>query len=295
MNINDIELCASYWTVAGNTFPGDGSEISPFPLRDRAEACGRTGWKGMGFVLADMKATIQQIGLQDVRSIFADNGIRHVELEFLVEWQHTDARGIAAETAFSEMLDLCAKLDAKKIKLGGGVLEEGEPDIRMMRDAFGKLCERAAPLGIDLVVEFLPFAQIDTIDRAIAMTQIEGITNGGLLVDNWHIERGGMTADDIRKIPPQLLKAVELDDAGATMVDTLFNDSTHYRKLCGEGVIDIPAQIQAILDVGYTGYWGVEVIAAEHRKLSLEDAARRAFDTTMAQFESVTLPQSVTA
>lgn len=127
MNINDIELCASYWTVAGNTFPGDGSEISPFPLRDRAEACGRIGWKGMGFVLADMKATIQQIGLQDVRSIFADNGIRHVELEFLVEWQHTDARGIAAETAFSEMLDLCAKLDAKKIKLGGSTTSRAPP------------------------------------------------------------------------------------------------------------------------------------------------------------------------
>lgn len=30
MTIDDIELCASYWTVAGNTFPGDMSEISPF-------------------------------------------------------------------------------------------------------------------------------------------------------------------------------------------------------------------------------------------------------------------------
>lgn len=295
MNINDIELCASYWTVAGNTFPGDRSEISPFPLRDRAEVCGKVGWKGMGFVLADLQATIQQIGLEDVRSIFADNGIRQVELEFLVDWQHDDARGIAAETAFSEMLDLCAKLDAKKIKLGGGVFEESEPDIPMMRDAFGKLCERAAPLGVDLVVEFLPFAQINNVERAVAMTEIAGITNGGVLVDTWHIQRGGMTADDIRQIPPHLLKAVELDDAGAELVESFFNDSTHYRKLCGEGVIDIPAQIQAILDLGYTGYWGVELISAEHRKLPLEEAARRAFDTTMAQFERVTFPQSVPA
>lgn len=295
MSIKDIELCASYWTVAGNTFPGDVSEISPFPLRDRAEVCSRVGWKGMGFVQADMQATIQTIGLQDVRSIFADNGIRYVELEFLVDWHLDGAQRIASDTAYSEMLDLCSKLDARKIKVGAGLFEEGEPDLPRMRDAFAGLCERAAPLGVDVVVEFLPFASINTIDRAVALTDIEGITNGGVLVDSWHIQRGGMSADDIRKIPAHLLKAVELDDAGAQLVDSFFNDSTHHRQLCGEGVIDIPSHIQAILDVGYTGYWGVELISAEHRKLPLEVAAQRAFDTTMAQFTNVTFPQSITA
>lgn len=249
----------------------------------------------MGFVLADMQASIAQIGLQDVRSIFADNGIRHVELEFLVDWHLDDARRTASETAYSEMLDLCAKLDARKIKVGAGLFEEGEPDLPVMRDAFAKLCERAAPLGIDVVVEFLPFASINTVDRAVALTDIAGIDNGGVLVDSWHIHRGSMSAEDIRKIPAHLLKAVELDDAGADLKDSFFNDSTHHRHLCGEGVIDIASHIQAILDVGYTGYWGVELISAEHRKLPLEVAAKKAFETTMAQFEKVSFPQSITA
>lgn len=295
MNIKDIELCASYWTIAGNTFPGDLSEVSPFPLRERAEVASSVGWKGMGLVLSDMQATIQQIGIFDVKSIFQDNDIKHVELEFLVDWHLDDARRVASDTAYSEMLDIASKMEIKKIKLGGGVFEEGEPDMPRMRDAFGKLCERAAPLGVDVVVEFLPFSLINNVDRAIAMTDIEGITNGGILVDNWHVERGGMTAEDIRKIPPHLLKAVELDDAGAQMVESFFNDSTHHRHLCGEGVIDIASHIQAILDLGYTGYWGVELISAEHRKLPLEEAAKRAFDTTMAQFEKVTFPQTVAA
>lgn len=295
MNINDIELCASYWTIAGNTFPGDRSEVSPFPMRERAEVASKIGWKGMGLVHADMQATIEQIGIEDVRSIFQDNDIRHVELEFLVDWHLDGARRVASDTMYSQMLDICSKIDIRKIKLGGGVFEEGEPDIALMRDAFAKLCELAAPLGVDVVIEFLPFSLLNTAEKAVAVTDIEGIANGGVLVDTWHIERGGMTADDIRKIPGHLIKAVELDDAGPEMVDSLFNDSTHHRRLCGEGAIDIPAQIQAILDAGYTGYWGVEVISADHRKLSLEDAARRAFDTTMAQFEKVTFPESVSA
>lgn len=294
MDINDIELCASYWTIAGNTFPGDRSEVSPFPLRERAEVAGRIGWRGMGLVHADIAATIEQEGIETVRSLFADNGIRHVELEFLVDWHLDGAQRVASDTMFSDMLDIASRLDIAKIKLGAGLFEEGEPDLPRMRDAIAKLGERAAPLGVDLVVEFLPFASIDSIARAVALTENLGVDNVGVLVDTWHVQRGGMGAQDIRTIPPRLLKAVELDDAAAGVVDSVFNDSTHYRRLCGEGVIDIPAQIQAILNTGYRGYWGVELISAQHRKLPLEEAARRAFETTMAQFQKVSFPDPAT-
>ena len=290
MKIEDIELCASYWTVSGAVHPGSPSEISPFSLQDRAEVCGRIGWRGMGFVLDDMNASIARYGVQTVRRIFSDNGIHHVELEFLVDWHLTGERRLESDATYDRLLEVCAELGAKKIKIGGGVFEEGEPDFPAMRTALASICERAAPLGIDIVIEFLPFASINTIKRGLALFEGLGTTNGGLLVDTWHIQRGGMTAEDIRQIPLNLLRAVELDDAGPEVLGSLFNDSTHYRRPCGEGSIDIPSQMQAILDVGYRGYWGVEVISAYHRHLPLEIAAKRAFDTTMQQFHAVKLP-----
>ncbi|MBY2924381.1 sugar phosphate isomerase/epimerase [Rhizobium leguminosarum] len=292
MNIKDIELCASYWTVSGAVYPGAPSEISPFPLKDRAEIAGRVGWRGMGFVLDDMNASIAQYGLPTVRNIFSDNGIRHVELEFLVDWHLDGEKRRASDATYDRLLDVGAELGIKKIKIGGGVFEEGEPDVSAMRSALATICERAAPLGIDIVIEFLPFASINSIDRGLALFEGLGTTNGGLLVDTWHVERGGMTADDIRKIPRDLLRAVELDDAGPEVLGGLFNDSTHYRRLCGEGSIDIVSQIQAIVDVGYRGYWGVEVISAYHRHLPLDIAAQRAFDATMQQFRSIDFPSN---
>ena len=290
MKIEDIELCATYWTVSGAVYPGAPSEVSPFPLKDRAEVSGRVGWRGMGFVLDDMEASIARYGLPTVRRIFSDNGIRHVELEFLCDWHLDGEKRRAADAMYDRLLEVGAELGIGKIKVGGGVFEEGEPDIPKMRAAFATLCERAAPLGIDIVIEFLPFASINTIDRGLAVLEGLGVTNGGLLVDTWHVQRGGMTAADIRKMPLQFLRAVELDDAGPEVMGTLFNDSTHYRRPCGEGSIDIPGQLQAILDVGYRGYFGVEIIAADHRHLPLEIAAQRAFDTTMQQFRAVILP-----
>jgi sugar phosphate isomerase/epimerase len=290
MKIEDIDLCASYWTVSGAVYPGAPTEISPFSLKDRAEVSGRVGWRGMGFVLDDMEASIARYGLPTVRRILSDNGIRHVELEFLVDWHLDGEQRRASEAMYDRMLEIGAEFGIEKIKLGGGVFEEGEPDLPAMRSALATICERAAPLGIDIVIEFLPFASINTIDRGLALFDGLGTTNGGLLVDTWHVQRGGMSAEDIRRIPHERLLAVELDDAGPEVLGTLFNDSTHYRRLCGEGAIDIASQVQAILDVGYRGYWGVELISAFHRHLPLEIAAQRAFDTTMQQFRAVTLP-----
>jgi sugar phosphate isomerase/epimerase len=290
MKIDDIELCASYWTVSGATWPGAPSEISPFTLKDRAEVSGRVGWRGMGFVMADIEASIAEYGLPTMRRIFADNGIRHVELEFLTDWHLEGDLRLASDTMYDRMLEVGAELGVKKIKLGGGVFETEAPDTGAMRAALRTICDRAAPLNIDIAIEFLPFASINSIDIGLTLFDGLGVTNGGLLVDTWHVQRGGMTAEDIAKIPREFLRAAELDDAGPEVMGTLFNDSTHYRRLCGEGVIDIASQIQAILDVGYRGYWGVELISAHHRHLPLEIAAQRAFDTTMQQFRAVSLP-----
>lgn len=290
MKLDDISLCASYWTVAGNTYPGAASEISPYPLAERAEACGRTGWRGMGFVMDDIEASIQRYGLAVMRRIFDDNNIRHRELEFLVDWHLDGERRALSDRMYEQMLEVGHELGVEKIKLGGGVFETEAPDVEAMRASLFEICQRAAPLGIDIAIEFLPFASINTIDRGLELFRDLGVSNGGLLVDTWHVQRGGMTADDIRKIPTEFLRAAELDDAGPEILGDLFNDSTHYRRLCGEGSIDIGAQIQAMLDQGYRGYWGVELISAYHRHLPLDMAAQRAFDTTMQQFASVNLP-----
>ena len=290
MKIDDIDLCASYWTVSGPVYPGGPSEVSPFPLRDRAEVAGRAGWRGMGFVMADVEASIAAYGLPVMRRILADSGIRHVELEFLTDWHVEGELRLASDAMYDRMLEVGAELGVRKIKLGGGVFETEAPDLGAMRAALRAICDRAAPLGIDIAIEFLPFASIDGIDAGLTLFDGLGTTNGGLLVDTWHVERGGMSAADIRRIPPEFLRAAELDDAGPEVMGTLFNDSTHYRRLCGEGSIDIAAQIQAMLDVGYRGYWGVELISAFHRHQPLDIAARTAFDTTMAQFDAVSLP-----
>ncbi|AZD08074.1 4-hydroxyphenylpyruvate dioxygenase [Pseudomonas chlororaphis] len=285
----NIELLAAYWTLAGDTYPGARSEISPFSLQERAQAASKAGWRGMGLVHADLLHNVATLGIPTVRNILKDNGIKHLEVEFLTDWHLEGERRKASDTMRDELLEIAGELGARSLKVAGGLFEDGPPDVPRMRDAFALLCDRASPFGVNVVIEFLPFSSVCTIDRAIAVAE-NVRPNGGLLVDTWHVARGGMSFDEIAKIPLELIKSIELDDANPTIVETLFNDSTHYRKCCGEGVLDVPAFIQQVVNVGYRGPWGVELISAELRKLPLEVVAKKAFDTTIAQFEGVQFP-----
>lgn len=289
MPTKNIELLAAYWTLAGDTYPGAPSEISPFSLQDRAQAASKAGWRGMGFVHADLLHNVDKLGISTVRNILQDNGIKHVEVEFLTDWHLDGERRAASDKMRDELLEIVGELGARSLKVAGGLFEDGPPDVPRMRETFALLCDRAQPFGVNVVIEFLPFSSVCTIDRAIAVTE-NVRPNGGLLVDTWHVARGGMSFDEIAKIPLELIKSIELDDANHAIVETLFNDSTHHRKLCGEGALDVPAFIQQVVNVGYRGPWGVELISAELRKLPLEVVAKRAFDTTLAQFEGIQFP-----
>lgn len=286
---NNVELLAAYWTLAGDTYPGAPSEISPFPLQARVEAAAKAGWRGMGLVHADLLHNVATLGLPTMRNLFKDNGIKFLEVEFLTDWHLQGAPRTASDKMRDELLEIAGELGAHNLKVAGGLFEEGPPDVPLMRDSFAILCDKAQPFGVNVVIEFLPFSSVNTIDRAIAVT--EGVRpNGGLLVDTWHVARGGMSFDEIAKLPLELVKSIELDDANHAIVESLFNDSTHHRKFCGDGELDVPEFIQQIVNVGYRGPWGVELISAECRKLPLDIAAQRAFDSTMAQFENVRFP-----
>src|SRR5947208_73564 len=86
MSKQPIELLAAYFTLAGDVYPFGPTEISPFSLQARAEAASKAGWVGMGFAHADVMASVAKLGIAAMKQILGDNGIKYVELEFLVDW-----------------------------------------------------------------------------------------------------------------------------------------------------------------------------------------------------------------
>lgn len=288
MREQGIELVASYFTISGDVYPSAPSEVSPHALQNRIEAAARAGYKGIGLLLQDLQAAKNQYGMSSIRYMLDEHGMKHIHLEFLVDWYLGGKERVASDKYRHEILTAAQALGAETIKVGPSIQETRQADVPRMADAFAGLCQDAAPYGVNIAFEFLPFSNVSQIDTALAIVEGANQPNGGLLLDIWHIKRGGMGFEEIRKVPLRFIKAVEVNDASSKPLPSLFEDSTHHRRLCGEGDLDVPAFLQAIQEAGYRGPYGVEVLSREFRQRPLEEMARESYDTTMQQFVKIT-------
>jgi sugar phosphate isomerase/epimerase len=283
MNTQNIELLAAYWTIAGDIYPMGPTEVSPYSFEDRMEAAGNAGFKGIGLVHNGMMDTVDKIGYPTMKAILEKNGIKHVELEFLVDWYHTGERRRQSDKVRQELLEAAKALGARSIKIGPGIGED-TADIDLMVKEFTLLSQQAAEVGANVVLEIMPFSNVRTIETALAIVEGANQPNGGLLLDIWHLQRGGIDFKDISKIPARFIKSIELNDAHKYAIEPLWMDTIHKRVLPGDGTFDVPAFIKAVQAAGYEGPWGLEVLSDTHRKLPLEQMANRAYETTIAQF-----------
>jgi sugar phosphate isomerase/epimerase len=280
----EVEFIAAYWTLAGDAIPLTENELSPFSLQDRVRIAAEAGYSGIGLIHADLVHQRKNLGYPTIRSIFRDHGLKYLELEFLGDWFADGERKRQSDAIKHDLFEAAAELKARHLKVGGDFLGKPWPTSRLI-ESFGQVCEEARDYGLLLALEPQPWTNISTINLGLEIVSAVNASNGGLLVDIWHVARGGNDYRDILKIPAHLIKAVELDDARLETRGTLWEDTIHHRELCGEGELDPPTFLKYLQEVGYTGPYGIEIISETHRTRTLPNAAKKSIETALLQFQ----------
>lgn len=280
------EVLATCWTSAGDAAPLRGDERSPIDLRTRIEAAAAAGWEGFGLLHADLQAWLETRSLAELRDVLDSSGIRHVELEFLPFWWKTDARRRTSDVLRGLLLDTAEALGARTIKVGAEL--EGEPvDPHRFREDFDLLATQAAGAGTRVALEPMPMSNLSTIQAGVDFVREVGNPHGGLTIDTWHVARSGLAYADLGRILPiEHVFVVEIDDADAEVVGTLWEDTIDRRRLPGEGALDTAAFVRTLHDLGWRSHWGVEIISDEHRARPLDEALRVARDAALRTFDA---------
>jgi len=278
-------IVATYFTHAGNVSLSAENVASPWPLQRRAEALGRAGFRGMGFVPDDLDRILADTSLTAVRALLADNGLGFIELEALTDWFATGERRQRSDLQRRRMLDYASQLGAVHIKAVGELGDSVWPLERMI-EGFAELCDAAAEAGTAVTMELFPSSNVRDLETGRAIVEGAGRRNGGLLLDIWHMTRGGVDYAKIAALPPGLITHVELDDADPAQIGTIMEDTIARRRLCGEGSFDITAFLRSIVATGYQGAYGVEILSDEQRARTPEEVAERTYSTTRRCFDA---------
>ena len=282
------EFIATYWTLAGNVAPlgPPDQEASPHDFRDRVEVAARLGYCGVGLMHSDLLQIRRQYDWRTMRTIMAEAGLKYLELEFLVGWIADGEEYAQAEIVLNAMLAAAQELDVRHLKVGPDMQAKPWPMQRMI-ERFGGLCDKAAACDIDIVLEPIPWSNVADLETAVAIVAGAGRPNGGLLLDIWHLGRGGIPYSDIATIPPGLIHHVELDDADTEIRGSLLEDTLNHRRFCGQGALDVPAFLKALQDQGYDGPFGIEIISEIERQRPFADVAADAIRTARDEFAKV--------
>lgn len=280
------ELVATCWTTAGDTSPME-SGISPLPLEDRVAAAAAAGFTGFGVVAADLEAYLAGHALADLRTLLEQHGIRHVELELIVDWWVPDGPRRQESDRVARLLrDAAETLGARDVKLGPSTTGDVY-DLGQYAEAFRRVSADFAQVGTSVALEFLPWSNIPTLADAVELVTAADHPNGGLLVDLWHVMRGPAgQLDELADVPVGLVKGVEINDADREQVGDAFTDTVRRRRLPGEGDWPVARFIRVLQDIGYAGPWGVEILSDDHRVRPLAESLPDVVAATLAQFDA---------
>lgn len=282
--IPDERLLATCWTSAGDAASDRLDLRSPLPLRERIEAASAAGFRGFGLLSADLPAAEQEHGLSGIRALLDDNGIVDLELEGIPYWWDDGPRRAESDRVRHSLLTAAEVLGARHIK----VTPDGDDapwDRGHWAVKLAELTAQAHDAGTRLGLEFFPWSNIKTLHDGLRLVEDAGHDAAGVVIDVWHIARASTPVADLASVPLHRIIGVELNDADPQVVGTLFEDTVHRRRYCGEGSFDLPGMITALRAAGWTGPWGVEILSDEHRSLPLRDALDRAADSARRQLQ----------
>jgi L-ribulose-5-phosphate 3-epimerase len=182
-------------------------------------------------------------------------------------------------------VDLAADLGASVVSLWagaapGGAVGDRRGEVGAHPDLWERLSEglcpvlaRAAAQGVQLAFEPEPGMFVERPEGYVALVEQLGADGDalGLTLDvgHCHATRDLPVADVIRRLAHRLV-LVQLDDC---------KDGEHVHRMFGQGDLDLPATLAALLEVGFDGVAAVELSRDSHRG---PEAAREALERIRA-------------
>ena len=278
-------LIATAWTSAGDTSPMRESSVSPVPIAERVAAVADAGFCGMGLIADDLAVLRDSIGFAGLRDLMADHGLTHIEIELIERWWIPRVEPGNTYDVRDLLFEAADVLSPTFIKIGS---ENGPPtdDPRALVEPLCELADQAAAHGTMVAIEPMPFSAIATVPAGAEIIAAAAHPAAGLVIDAWHVFRAGTSLDELRNaLTPEMICGVELDDAAAQPVGSLFEDTVDNRLLCGDGIFDLPGLVSVLRALGFDGPWGVEILSTSFRTLPVREALKLAAHSTRQVLE----------
>jgi sugar phosphate isomerase/epimerase len=175
--------------------------------------------------------------IRRIESRLRDTGIDILDIEAI--WL-----GPGSDTAsYAPALETGARLGAKHVLVVGN-----DPEESRVTDNVASLCTLAAPFGLKIMLEFIPYCHTRTVEAAHRVITTAAQPNAGVLIDALHLSRSGGSPADIVRLDPAWLAYCQICDARAVRPpqNELRTEAREGRLFPGEGALPLSELLDAL-------------------------------------------------
>ena len=262
------------------------STIKPASLDEKIRAAGDAGYEAIELWNEDLTEWERGGGsLSDVRRMLDDYDLAVPDVVHLSGWMD------AADTVFeTDLLSEARRLMEQGVAIGAPRIiagpARGQVDLSRAADRFRRLMDLGQEVGCLPALEFLGFVDhVNNVDTLMEIVNMADHVRTTVVMDAFHIYRGGGKDEDILKVPGAQVAIFHIDDAPETdrERETLADGDRVYP---GDGILNLQGMLEMLAFQGFSGPVSLELFNEDLWREDPREVARIGADKVRRLIES---------
>ena len=245
------------------------------PLPDEVRIVARAGYHGIEPWCRKIHEYVEKgESLDELRKQIDDSGLMVVGAIGFADWANEDPD--RSQRGFEEMrrdMDVVARIGGTRIAApAGGLFNVENPDLRVLAEKFGKICELGREMGVQPCLE--PWGASKGFSRlsAVAMVLAEcGVTDAMCCLDVFHIYKSGADFAGLGIFSGRSIGNFHINDYPADPPRETATDGD--RVMPGEGVAPLSMILRTLHKNGYSGPLSLELFNPKYFAMDAYDVA----------------------
>ena len=256
------------------------STIRPASLMDKIRITGEAGYDAIELWSDDLTKHEEENGsLDGVVKALKDNDLEVVTLIALHGWMDS----VGAE--YEQCLEEARRRMIQAAAVGSPYIVASPPrhvvDLHEGAKRYRQLLEIGREYGVKPAMEFLGFVDgVNQINDAWQVVTEADDPDGTIIMDVFHIYKGGSSLDDMRKVPGDKMAIFHFNDAPASPPREEQTDAD--RVYPGDGIAPLDDMLAILKEANYQGMISLELFNPAYWKQDPLEVARIGLEKTKA-------------
>jgi len=248
--------------------------VLELPHHEQVTVAAQAGYSHVGLRLRPVAGQAYEypVDLPAIKGRLADTGVRVLDVEVFRLSADTEV------AQFEPVICVAAELGAAHLLVHGADADEAR-----LADNFARLCDLAGRYQLIANLEPMPWVDVSTIAKALAVLRRAGRANSGLLVDAIHFFRAGDRVAELPSLPGQYLHYAQFCDARRERpadMQEIIRQARSDRLMPGEGGLDLHGLLRAL-----PGALPLSLEVPYAKPMPALERARRARESTLRLLE----------